>query len=238
MNNKETSETQYSTYNKIELKSTEVQELMGRMPSSVIRMGQGIILLTLVLFCSVGLFWDYPKYTIVSSEISNVNSLTLLYAKDNGWVHSVNFNYGSKVKAGDTLCVIKKDSFQQYVLTQEDGLVFTSEMSEGTFINKNTCLAAIADTLYKLPFSTIHISIEQSKHLQIGKTVEGLWEHGSIKGIIEEVSKYPNPQTGKYSVRITWNQLDLNPQHPIHRKKINVKIHLHNTKLWKVLFHL
>lgn len=91
-------------------------------------------------------------------------------------------------------------------------------MSEGTFINKNTCLAAIADTLYKLPFFTIHISIEQTKHLQIGRTVEGQWEYESIKGIIEEISKYPNPQTGKYSVRITWNQLDLNPLHPLHRK--------------------
>ena len=69
MNNKETSEEQYSSYNKIELKSTEVQELMGRVPSSINRMGQGIILLTLVQFCSIGLFLDYTKYTIVSSEI-------------------------------------------------------------------------------------------------------------------------------------------------------------------------
>lgn len=57
MNNKETSEEQYSSYNKIELKSTEVQELMGRVPSSINRMGQGIILLTLVQFCSMDYSW-------------------------------------------------------------------------------------------------------------------------------------------------------------------------------------
>lgn len=58
----------------IELRSTEVQEVMGRMPSAIIRMGQGIILLIFVSLLSYCLFLTYPNYTVIDSHMSNVNN--------------------------------------------------------------------------------------------------------------------------------------------------------------------
>ena len=77
MNNKETSEEQYSSYNKIELKSTEVQELMGRVPSSITNgTGDNSSDLSSILFYWTILGLYKVHHCFLRNKISNVNSLT------------------------------------------------------------------------------------------------------------------------------------------------------------------
>lgn len=221
----------------IELRSTEVQEVMGRMPSAIIRMGQGVILLIFVSLLSYCLFLTYPNYTVIDSHMSNVNNLRYVHAKYMGQVDRVYKKNGSLIHPGDTLCLIKTEQGNQYVVAKNKGYLYVcNEMQEGQYIKSETVLSVIADTLYTSPFTTLYVSEDEVIHLKKGLSIIGKWENKPILGEITKVSTYPNPQTGVFLVNIQWKNADFPFTYPFYRRKITVELRSSDIKIWKVLF--
>lgn len=221
---------------RIELKSTEIQELMGRMPSAIIRMGQGIILIIFVILFVCCLFFTYPNYIFINSSISNVNSLKVVYAKHSGRIVNVYHHNGSLIHLGDTLCMIETEIGKQYTIAKSKGYIFlSSDMRTGNYINPKTTLCAITDTIYTAPYTTLFVSAEQTAHLKKGLFVEGKWEEKQLHGVITGIATYPNPQTGTYLVNIHWNCCNSPHLYPFYKKEVIVKLRLSDTKIWKIL---
>lgn len=238
MRSNKTTEQRNLLINKIELKSTEVQDVMGRMPSAVIRMGQGVIFIIFLVMCLVVLFLKYSNYTIIRSKISNVNFYNVIYAKTQGKIYSIHHKYGDFINRGDTLCVIEKDDRKQFIISPSKGYIFAfGEMQEGNYIDSKTCLCVITDTIYATPISTFYVTKEQVDQLRIGMLTEGQWEYGQLEGSITQIVTYPNPQTGKYIIKIQWNQLDIKTLYPFYEKEISIKLHLSDMKIWENFFY-
>lgn len=232
-------EKQHQTLSRptIELRSTEVQEVMGRMPSAIVRMGQGIILLIFVSLLSYCLFLTYPNYTVIDSHMSNVNNLRYVYAKYMGQVARVHKKNGSFIHPGDTLCLIKTEQGNQYVIAKNKGYLYIcNEMQEGQYIKPETVLSVIADTLYTSPFTTLYVSEEEVIHLKSGLSIVGKCENKPIRGEITKISTLPNPQTGVFLVNIQWEKLNFHFTYPFYRRKITVELRSSDIKIWKVLF--
>lgn len=222
----------------IELKSTENQVLFGRMPSIIVRNLQGGILAVFILLCSVVCFLDYPAYTIISSEMSNVNTQVIVNSEYQGKIHSVYPSNGSLINMGDTLCMIEKDSYKYYVIAKNKGQLFmTNEMQEGNYVDCKTSLCIIVDALSASSFSTLFVNEDMAVQMKTGMEIDGEWELGQLKGQVVQIATFPNPQSGKYAVKIKWGSLGINHCFPFYKKNIMVKLRLSNTKIWKVIFN-
>lgn len=222
----------------IELKSTENQVLFGHMPSIIVRNLQGGILAVFILLCSVVCFLDYPTYTIISSDMSNVNTQVIVYSDYQGKIHSVYPSNGSLINIGDTLCMIEKDSYQYYVIAKNKGQLFmTNEMQENNYVDCRTSLCIIVDALSESSFSTLFVNEDMVVHMKTGMEINGEWEFGQLKGKVAQIATFPNPQSGKYAVKIKWELLNTNQNFPFYKKNIIVKLRLSSTKIWKVIFN-
>ena len=86
----------------IELRSREVQELMGAVPSGIIRYGIGVILLLLIGFVIASHFITYSEERMLTLTLqSNVETLPVTAAMDGRVVRS-NGVEGEKVERGES----------------------------------------------------------------------------------------------------------------------------------------
>lgn len=222
----------------IESKKYGNQVLFGHMPSVIVRNFQGGILAFFILLCSVVCFLDYPTYTIISSEMSNVNTQVIVYSEYQGKIHSVYPSNGSLINMGDTLCMIEKDSLYYFVIAKNHGQLFmTNEMQENNYVDYKTSLCIIVDKLSESPFSTLFVNEDMATHMKVGMEIDGEWELGQLKGQVIQIASFPNPQSGKYAVKIKWRTLTTIQNFPFYKKNISVKLRLSNTKIWKMIFN-
>ena len=89
----------------IELRSEEVQDLMGRTSPYILRFGIGIILLLTLGFCVASAFIKYPSYISVRMKILPDENIELIKSMHRGTILSVTKSNGL-VRAGDTLCMM------------------------------------------------------------------------------------------------------------------------------------
>ena len=225
-------------HNEIELNSYEVQKVMGRIPSGIIRMGQGIILLVFICICIMCFFIKYPEYTTIYSEISNVNKMQSVRYSKPTIIDKIYKNDGDIVCKGDTICSMKDNSDVKYLISNNTGYIYiTNEFREGRFVDSSKILYVIIDSLNKAPFSSFYVTSTQILYLKNGMYIESEWEHGIIRGLITEMSNRPDPQTGLFNVIVKWNQYNMNSYYPFYKRKIIIKLHMSDTQLWKVLLH-
>lgn len=89
----------------IELRSEEVQDLMGRTSPYILQFGIGIILLITLGFFIASAFIKYPSYISVSMKFMPDENIELIKSMHNGTILSVT-NSDGLVLARDTLCMI------------------------------------------------------------------------------------------------------------------------------------
>lgn len=87
--------------------SEEVQFIMNKVPSSVVRLGISIIFLILVIILVGCYFVKYPEIVSVRASISTINPPTDLISKNGGLIDHIYIHEGSVVKKGDVLAVLK-----------------------------------------------------------------------------------------------------------------------------------
>jgi HlyD family secretion protein len=92
---------------KIQLRSEEVNEILGVAPKWIIRWGITIIFCVLLIVFIGSAFFKYPDIVVAPSIISSENPPSVIIARANGKITDILFKEGSTVKKNDTIAVIE-----------------------------------------------------------------------------------------------------------------------------------
>jgi len=92
---------------KIELRSEEVQELMGEVPGWILRWGIGLIAIVLSLLLAGSCFFKYPEVITADIIVTTVCPPVELYSKATGKIEYVNAEHERQVDISEVLAVIE-----------------------------------------------------------------------------------------------------------------------------------
>lgn len=99
----------------INLRSEEVRDIMGKIPSRIIQYGISVIFLIIVAIFCFSFIFKYPDVISGNFVLQTVNPPAFLLAKSSGKLQSLFVNNGDTVKTGDLLAIIENPaSFEGY----------------------------------------------------------------------------------------------------------------------------
>lgn len=93
--------------NKIEIRSEEVQEILGYIPHWIIRSGLGVIFVVLILLLTGSWFFKYPDIISSSISITTENPPASLVAKTSGKIDELFVVDKQQIKKGTLLAIIE-----------------------------------------------------------------------------------------------------------------------------------
>lgn len=96
-----------SEASKFQLRSDEINEILGVPPKWIIRWGITIIFVILLTVFIGSAFFRYPDIVVAPSIISSENPPSVIISKSNGKLTDILFTDASIVKKGDTIAVIE-----------------------------------------------------------------------------------------------------------------------------------
>lgn len=100
----------------IEIRSEEVQEILSYVPNRMIRWGNTLILILIVMLLFISWFIKYPD--VISTEVMVTTSIPpeKIYAQTNGQIEVFLTNEGKKVSKNEVLAVIENSASYKDVL--------------------------------------------------------------------------------------------------------------------------
>lgn len=229
-------ETKYKTPN-IELRSEEVQELMGKIPPAILRMGITIILCFIVAVLIVSNFIKYPFIIEIPGKAWNVNVLSEIKANDSGQIFDL-LNEHGVIHKGDTLArlFVGNNAFLKtiYLKSPYTGYIYPCHTIQNSdYVNKGEVLFVVVDSIKNRVRVTTSIPIKLKEKIKIGTPVEAEIHGYVLQGKINYIAKYAKPNSGAYSVAI---ELMLPPEFPdmiIWNDRITTKIKIEEKKLFE-----
>jgi HlyD family secretion protein len=105
---------------KIELRSEEVQDILGHVPAWIVRWGILVILITVVLVIVGSWFFRYPDIKRANVIITTENPPATLIAKTNGKIQKLFVKDNQDVTAGTRLAIIENASDYRDVLLLDE----------------------------------------------------------------------------------------------------------------------
>lgn len=190
----------------LNLRSEEVQEIMGRVPHWILRRGITLIFLIVLLLILGSWFFRYPDK--VTAEVHIVSSIPSahLTAQTAGCLTRVNVHNGDIVRQGQLLAVMqcsqegknKMDS----IFSSMQGIVNTPRyMEEGMPLSPNTTLFVITPLqsgqirAYGQLSAADFVRVKKGQKVLVRAGVNA--DDTAISGTVRSVSAFPN-ESGKY----------------------------------------
>jgi multidrug resistance efflux pump len=93
--------------NKIELRSEEVQEILGNPPAKIIRYGITVIFIIVTIIIIGSFFFTYPDILTAPIKIISLNPPAILSARINGTIEQIMVSDSQNVNAGEVLAIIR-----------------------------------------------------------------------------------------------------------------------------------
>ncbi|MCZ4693651.1 HlyD family efflux transporter periplasmic adaptor subunit [Ancylomarina euxinus] len=130
----------------IELRSESVQEILGKMPSWIVRVGSGLVFLVVLILVIGSWFFSYPE--IISSKLvlTTENPPAELIARVNGKIIDLKVSDNQLIEAGDLLAVIENPANSQDVFSLRKQL--NNQIPQ--FDGKNEMTPEFVDKNYRL----------------------------------------------------------------------------------------
>ena len=116
-----------SELEKIELRSEEVQEVLGHIPAKIIRYGITVIFSVVFVLFVGSFFFNYPDILIAPVEVVSQNPPAAIMAKTSGNVTQIYVTDSQQVAMGQKLAVIKNPAQLTHVEQLRDFLVSSSQ---------------------------------------------------------------------------------------------------------------
>ncbi|MRT93863.1 HlyD family secretion protein [Ancylomarina sp. 16SWW S1-10-2] len=110
----------------IELRSESVQEILGKMPSWIVRVGSGLVFLVVLVLVVGSWFFSYPEIIESKLVLTTQNPPAELIARANGKIVDLKVVDKQKIKAGDLLAVIENSADFEDMFLLRDELKKTS----------------------------------------------------------------------------------------------------------------
>lgn len=115
---------------KIELRSEEVQEIMGEIPSWIIRRGIAILFVVVFVVLLGSYFFRYPEVASAEMILSNQIPVTELFSRTSGRINDLYVKNGDKVKTGMPLGVIENAAITKDVFVLKEYLLYYKDEPE------------------------------------------------------------------------------------------------------------
>lgn len=122
----------------IELRSEEVQEVMGMVPSWIIRWGITLLAGVVVLLLAGSCFFRYPDVISTRMTLTSREPVAALVARNSGKISHLYVKDGAMVQRGELLAVLENPA------VTDDVLVLEKDLSLG-FLNPDSLLAVLPE---------------------------------------------------------------------------------------------
>lgn len=205
----------------MELRSEEVQELMGKIPPVILRVGIPCILGFVIIIFVASIFVKYPDVVTIPIVARNVSFITNIKAVESGIVIELNMDYGH-VRRGDILAkLIKKNGDIQdtlFIKSPSTGIVYPcNTFQKNDYVEENSILCVIVDSVKRKITAKTTISTDLKKRIKSGTAVESDIKGVILHGKVKAVAYYANPNNEAYEItmifepskklenRIVWN---------------------------------
>ena len=116
----------------IELRSESVQEILGKMPSWIIRVGSGLVFLVVLILVIGSWFFSYPEIIESKLVLTTENPPAELIARANGKIVELKVEDKQKVVNGELLAVIENPANFDDVFSLGEELKKNSPILDGT----------------------------------------------------------------------------------------------------------
>ncbi len=192
----------------IELRSEEVQELMGRVPPAILRIGISLVLLFVVLLLAVSCFVKYPETLSVSACAGNTNAITEIRTEAAGLYRAHDDALVRKVSPGDTLFAIAtRGAGLQYAVAPQAGYVYPcGKVQDGDYVHRDSVVCLLADSVGKELTATAEIGQDIRRSVRAGMRVEAVVNGISVRGTVTRISTFPSPLDGTYALRMVFEE--------------------------------
>ena len=187
----------------IELRSEEVQELMDRKPSFVLRYGISVVLF--LLFCSFAAskFVLYPDELKVNVTLSpNVNTKKFINTRE-AEVLYITSNLESKVCCGDTLGVLVYENDTITFVSPYNGIAYrTGDYNCGDIIKSGSLTILVSDCETRTSIIYAHTSVDKESTKRIRRGMIMTTEGDKDRFVVKELSSIPDAN-GLYTIVFT-----------------------------------
>lgn len=193
----------------IELRSGEVQELMSRPPSTILRTGITIILLFVVSFFVASFYMVYPEQMTVMVKLFPSVDVEYVNSPTDGHLLWVIDNMNADVAKGDTLALIVQQPADTICLVSlVDGQAFKTDVLEKNMIittgQRLFCMSktSIDERKHKV-HGFFYLPVDSSSVLKMGQKVEVNHKGCSYSFLITEFGRIANDE-GRIPINISY----------------------------------
>jgi hypothetical protein len=193
----------------IELRNEEVQELMGKIPPAILRFGIFIIFFFFITIILVSSFINYPDIEKVPINVKNVTKIIGIKTNCSGQILKINLKRHHVYK-GDTLVWLltsKEDELDTVcIVSPTTGITYPcNSFSKGNYIEKNTILFVLADSIQQVIISNAFVSNNLRKKIKIGMPIEADIDGICFYGKVNNIAKYANPINRTYAIALKFD---------------------------------
>lgn len=194
----------------IELRSEEVQELMGRIPPMILRFGIGIILMILLLFFIASFHIKYPTYETVPVKLNIGESTRDVAMPFDGIIVDVKVKDGEQVGKHDTLMVISNPTLAgndtMSLHSPLKGTVYARDFFEkGETVRQGTPLFVVRQDGNEKLTGKCYVSQQVKQKITTGAEVECIGQEIAVHGRISKIAEVMNPSQKGYAVEIAFD---------------------------------
>ncbi|MFK7934586.1 MAG: HlyD family secretion protein [Saprospiraceae bacterium] len=121
-------------YNNIELRSEEVQEILGEPPGWIERFGTSAVIVVLVTITAVSYFFKYPDKILAPIVVVTEMPPTRIITEVNGEIAKLNVSEGDRVEKGKVLAVIENTTKYDDVKALDSLVIRLKRMSASELV--------------------------------------------------------------------------------------------------------
>jgi len=194
---------------KIELRSGEVQELIGRPPAAILKSGITVILFFVVSFFISSFFIVYPEQMTATAKLFPSMDIDCVNSPSDGRLLWVIDNMNADVAKGDTLAkIINYSADTSCLVSSVDGHAFKADVLEKNMdIKAGQRLFFISRTVNIGQKHEIHgviyLPIDSISVLRLGQVAEVNYKGFSYPFVVSEFGSIANDE-GKYPITVSY----------------------------------
>lgn len=159
-----------SRYDDLEIRSEEVQEILGTPPAWLVRFGTIIAFFTIGILILVGIVVKYPDTIVADIKVSSTDPPKKLIAEQGNYITNILVNNEDTVQAGQTILVFEPKANFEDILTLENYLLAVERLNDSFLLAFNPpvdlLLGEIQEDLYEFLEKQEALRISQTKRLE------------------------------------------------------------------------
>lgn len=221
----------------IDLRSEEVQELMGKMPSHIVRFGIPVILCFVLFFLGASYFITYPDIETIPLIIVSENITTEYKSPIDGKLVLKDRQIPCEISAGQTIASIVKNKDTIDVISPISGKVFKQTIfRDGESIDSAKTICIVVPYCKFKCYGYIHVDYHTKLSLSVHTKVEVEYKSTSIKGVVTQITDLPNSQTGLYDVELDLGLFTHDAYDIVGNTDVVAKVHRSNATIFDKIF--